>query len=178
MKKSNYTQQVKKEKVKIVIYTRNTINEQKMGHRQYRDIQVLKEKYKRLGYEVSRIYTDAGCHGNTIGGRPVLQKLLNDAPGGLFDVVLVWDVYSLTPNGEDLLSIEELLNQYDVELCSATEPFDTSTEEGKKHFYYMSMLLEDESLACKEDISLSAFAWLVITRGASLKGGELVAQSS
>jgi DNA invertase Pin-like site-specific DNA recombinase len=171
MKESN------QKEVRIAIYTRNTAIEQPEGHRLYRDIQVLKEKYERMGYDIQQVYSDAGCHGNAIEGRLSLKQLLTDVSLGLIDVVLVWDLFSLTPKTKDLLYIKEYLDQHNVELCSATEPFDTSTPEGESHFQRMTILLEDEHLACKRDISLSAFARLIMTKGASMKVGESSAES-
>ena len=93
---------------KIVIYTRNTACEQPVGHRLHRDIQVLRNKYERAGYEISKVY----CEPSSLSDnkeRPVLKQLLGDAAKGLFWVVLVWDVFSLTSDGEELQLIEASL---------------------------------------------------------------------
>lgn len=108
--------------------------------------------------------------------RPALQQLLKDAAKGLFWVVLVWDVFTLTSDGEELKLIESELARHGVELCSATEPFDTSTEEGRKVFEYMCHLLQHEHLATKQDISLSAFARLVMPKSTCMEGDELDAK--
>lgn len=160
---------------KIVIYTRNTAWEQPVGHRLHRNVQVLRNKYERAGYEISKVY----CEPSSLSDkkeRPALQQLLEDAAKGLFWVVLVWDVFSLTSDGEELQLIESELARHDVELCSATEAFDTSTEEGRKVFEYMCHLLQYEHLATKQDISLSALARLIMTKGECLKGDELDAE--
>lgn len=147
---------------KIVIYTRNTSWEQPIGHRLHRNIQVLKDKYERAGYKIGKVYVEPSSNKKT---KPVLRQLLEDAANGHFGVVLVWDVFSLTSNGEELLHIEKELCSYDVELCSATEDFDSSTKEGKKIFEYMCLLLRHEHLACKLDINLSLLAKLIINKG-------------
>ncbi|MFK9091710.1 recombinase family protein [Bacillus salipaludis] len=156
--------------VRVAIYTRNTSIEQPEGRRLYRDVQVLKEKYERMGYKIQGIYSDVGCHG--LKRRLELNRLFKDAFLGLFDVVLVWDLFSLTSNPTDLSNIQRFLAQYNVELCSATEPFDTSTPDGMLHFQWMVELLEHEHLACKRDISLSSLARLIMTKGACMKGDE------
>jgi len=160
------------DQLNIVIYTRNTSIEQPEGHRLYRDVQILKEKYKKMGYKIQKIYSDLGCYGSGMENRLSLQQLLKDVTIGIIDVVLVWDLFSLTPKGLDLLKIEQYLEQHDVELCSATEPFDTSTPEGKLHFKMMATLLEYEHLTCKWDISLSSMARLSMTKGECMKGSE------
>lgn len=160
----------------IVIYTRNTSWEQPEGHRLHRSVQVLRDRYERAGYEISKIYYEP----STLTGdkeRPALKKLLKDAANGLFGVVLVWDVFTLSSDGEELQLLERELGHHDVELSSATESFDTSTEEGRKVFKYMCHLLQYEHLASKQDIPLSALARLIITKGASMKGGKVNAES-
>ncbi|WP_187444864.1 recombinase family protein [Rossellomorea vietnamensis] len=171
IKESNQQQ-----KVKVSIYTRNTSIEQSKGHRLYRDIQVLKEMYVKMGYEIPQIYFNVACQGNGIEDRKALKQLLKDVSLGLIDVVLVWYLFSLSSNATDLLKIKQFLDEHNVELCSATEPFDTSDFEGELHFQWMVSLIEDEHLTCKRDISLSSLARLIMTRGQSLKGGELNAE--
>jgi DNA invertase Pin-like site-specific DNA recombinase len=156
--------------VRIAIYTRNTSIEQPEGRRLYRDVQVLKEKYERMGYKIQGIYSDLGCHG--LKRRFELNRLFKDAFLGLFDVVLVWDLFCLSSKTTELLNIKRFLAQYNVELCSATEPFDTSTPDGMLHFQWMAELLEHEHLASKKDISLSSLARLIMTKEACMKGDE------
>lgn len=162
------------QEVRISIYTRNTSTEQPEGRRRYRDIQVLKEKYERMGYKIQGIYSEIGCYDPK--RRPELMRLFLDAFLGKIDVVLVWDLFSLTSNPTDLLNIQRFLAQYNVELCSATEPFDTSTPDSMLHFQWMAELLEHEHLACKRDISLSSLARLIMTKGACMKGDESSAE--
>ena len=149
---------------KVVIYTRNTSWEQPIGRRLYRNIQVLKDKYERADYEISKVYFEPSSISNKK-MRPVLRELLEDAANVYFGVVLVWDVFSLTSNGEELLHIEKELHGYNVELCSATEDFDTSTKEGEKVFEYMCHLHQFEHLATKIDITSSSLARLIINKG-------------
>ena len=58
MKENNQLQEVR-----IAIHTRNTSIEQLEGRRLYHDIQVLKEKYERMGYKIQGIYSEVGCYG-------------------------------------------------------------------------------------------------------------------
>ncbi|WBX81516.1 recombinase family protein [Virgibacillus salarius] len=173
----NKTNNVQQNQYKLVIYTRNTSWEQPIGRRLHRNIQILKDKYERLGYKISKVYSEPSPNFNKK-ERPVLRQLLKDAASGLFEVVLVWDVFTLTDNGAELQQIERELTSYDVELCSATEQFDTSTSEGQLHFQQMMSLLEYEHLACKRDISLSSLARLIMTKGECMKGVEWNAESS
>lgn len=157
---------------KIVIYTRNTSWNQPEGYRIHRDVQVLKDKCERVGYQVSRVYWEPSSESHEK-RRKVLQQMLKDAAEGLFGVVLVWDVFTITPDGKELKQIERELARYGVEICSVTEPFDTSTEEGLRVFEYMCKLLNTRHLrlAAMQGIPLSLVAgWLI--EDENKKGGE------
>lgn len=154
---------IQQNQYKIVIYIRNTSWEQPEGHRLHRNVQILKSKYERAGYEISKVYSEPSLELDK-NERPVLQQLLNEAASGLFGVVLVWNVFTLTSNGDELQRIERELAGNDVELCSATEEFDTSTEEGREVFNCMCSLLQYEHLTTKQDIPLSALANMIVKR--------------
>lgn len=163
---------------KIVIYTRNTAWTQPEGYRIHRDVQVLKEKCERAGYQVSRVYWEPSSESQGK-RRDVLKRMLEDAAEGLFGVVLVWDVFTLSPDGEELQQIERELARYGVEICSVTEPFDTSTGEGLRVFEYMCKLLNTRHLrlAAMQGVPLSLVArWLIEDK--KKKGGEFDAELS
>ncbi|MGD6960060.1 recombinase family protein [Rossellomorea aquimaris] len=163
---------VQRNQDKLVIYTRNTSLEQPEGYRVHRNVQVLKDKCERVGYEVSRAYWEpSSTSSNKV--RPVLKQMLKDAASGLFGVIVVWDVFTLSPDGEELQQIERELAVYGVELCSATEYFDVSTVEGMKVFEYMCKLLNTKhlSLSAMQGIPLSQVArWLIEDK--NKKGGD------
>lgn len=163
---------------KVVIYTRNTSWTQPEGYRIHRDVQVLKDKCERVGYQVSRVYWEPSSesHGKR---RKVLKQMLKDAAEGLFGAVVVWDVFTLTPDGKELKQIERELARYGVEIFSVMEPFDTSTGEGLRVFEYMCKLLNTRHLrlAAMQGIPLSLVArWLI--EDENKKGGELDAELS
>lgn len=161
----------KSNELRIVIYTRNTAIEQPQGRYLYRDVSVLKSLYERKGYPIIKIYREPSSKIRP-SERPVLKKLLKDANRNLFDVVLVRDVFTLSSNGMELHNIEEKLLENGVELCSASESFNLSTEEGRIVFEYMCELLKHEYLATKQDMPLSNLAKLIIGKERILKGGE------
>ncbi|OZS79502.1 resolvase [Tetzosporium hominis] len=163
---------------KIVIYTRNTSWTQPEGYRIHRDVQVLKDKCERVGYQVSRVYWEPSLESHEK-RRKVLQQMLKDAAEGLFGVVAVWDVFTLTPDGKELQQIERELARYGVEIFSVMEPFDTSTGEGLRVFENMCKLLNTRHLrlAAMQGIPLSLVArWLI--EDENKKGGEFDAELS
>lgn len=156
----------------LVIYTRNTSWTQPEGYRVHRNNQVLKDKCERAGYQVSRVYLEPSSE-SPYKVRPVLKQMLKDAARGLFGVVVVWDVFTLSPDGEELQQIERELARYGVEIFSVMEPFDTSTGEGLRVFEYMCKLLNTRHLrlAAMQGIPLSLVArWLI--EDEKKKGGE------
>ncbi|OAS83103.1 recombinase family protein [Metabacillus litoralis] len=159
----NRDENVQQNLSKLVIYTRNTSWTQPEGYRLNRSVQVLKGKCERAGYQVSRVYSEpSSISSNKV--RPVLKQMLEDAAKGMFGVVAVWDVFSLTPDGEELQRIERELAKYGVKICSVMEPFDTSTEEGLRVFEYICKLLNTSHLrlAAMQGIPLSQVArWLI-----------------
>ncbi|WP_117161421.1 recombinase family protein [Paraliobacillus sp. X-1268] len=158
---------------KLVIFTRNTSSTQPMGYRVHRNVQVLIEKCERAGYQVNKVYSEPSLKSpNKV--RPVLKQMLKDAANGYFGVVVVWDVFTLASDGDELQQIERELARYDVEICSLKEHIDTSTEEGLRVFEYMSKLLNTRhlELAAMQGIPLSQVAtWLMEEE--NMKEGEI-----
>ncbi|MCE4049908.1 recombinase family protein [Bacillus sp. Au-Bac7] len=170
----NRDEKQKQNQDNLAIYTRNTSWTQPEGYRVYRNIQVLKDKCKRAGYQVNRVYSEPSSkYSNKV--RPVLKQMLKNAADGLFKVVVVWDVFTLTPDGEELQRIERELARYGVKICSLKEHIDTSTAEGLRVFEYMCKLLNTRHLrlAAMQGIPLSQVAsWLIEDEN----GGERYAE--
>ena len=77
---------------------------------------------KAQGYEVAEWYVDEAVSGATL-DRPELTRLLNDAAGGKFAVVLVAKMDRVARDLMAQLWIEKELLRGDVELISVAEPF-------------------------------------------------------
>lgn len=163
---------------KIAIYIRNTTLEQQEEHRLYHNHRLLRDKYDWEGCEISNLYIEESTSSD-MKECLVLQQLLEDAEKGLFDVVLSWDCISLTSDIEEIQLIERELDRYGVDLCFATEEFDTSTEEGRAVIEYMCKLLNTKHLvlSAMRDIPLSQVArWFI--EDEAKEEGEYDAKSS
>ncbi|MEW4221070.1 recombinase family protein [Rossellomorea marisflavi] len=163
---------------KVAVYTRNTSMTQPYEYHIHRDVQTVIAKCERAGLEVNRVYREPS---SLITGkeRSELKKMLIDASEGHFGSVVVSDVFTLSPDGEELLEIERELARYDVELFSLKEYFDTSTEEGLREFKCMCKLLNTKHLrlAAMQGVPLSLVArWLI--EDENKKGGERDAELS
>ena len=84
---------------------------------------------KQRGYAVADLYVDAGLSGKDM-NRPELQRLLEEARGRRFDVVLVWKVDRISRSMKDLLDLIARLRENGVEFAAVDQQFDTSDPVG------------------------------------------------
>ena len=95
---------------------------------QRKNIELFAEKQ---GYELIDVYADEGISGKNIIKRPGVQKLLEDAKTGKFDVLIIWKLTRLGRSMKDVMNIAEILYSNNVELHSISESFDITTSTGK-----------------------------------------------
>ena len=92
------------------------------------------ERYcKREGYELVRIYSDAGksAHTDKISKRPQFERLLRDAEQRQFDVVVVHTVGRWARNMRVQIEALQILGDARVGFASVTENIDYTTPEGR-----------------------------------------------
>lgn len=70
-------------------------------------------------YQLTEIYEDAGISGGTVKDRPALLRLLKDAQGGKFNVLIIHRLSRFGRNARELLNNVEQLNQVGIEFLSA-----------------------------------------------------------
>ena len=66
---------------------------------------------KKLGYNLTKIYSDDGFSGKTIEFRPGLQELMRDAKEGRFDCVMFTKLDRLGRNLRELLNVWQLITE-------------------------------------------------------------------
>jgi site-specific DNA recombinase len=84
---------------------------------------------KDQGWEVYRVYEDAGFSGRNL-KRPGIQALLVDVRRDLIDIVLCTRIDRISRSIRDFYSLWTILEKHGVTFVSATEAFDTSTAAG------------------------------------------------
>lgn len=132
------------ERLRIAIYTRvSTEDQAKEGYSLEVQREYLESFALREGYEVFKVYCDDGISAYST-RRPALQKLLTDAKGKSFGLVLVYKIDRFSRNLKDLLMLVEELFSYGAGFKSATEPFDTTTSAGKLMFQQLGSFAEFE----------------------------------
>lgn len=102
-------------------------------------------------WDAVKIYTDEGASGKNT-KRPAFQRLLTDADGGLFDLVLVWKINRFSRKNSDLLNTVEYLNGRGINLVSCCEQFDASTPSGRLMLSMLGTIGEFERETIVENI--------------------------
>ena len=107
-------------------------------------------------WELVDTYIDHGVSGSRE-RRPELDRLLADARRGLFDTVLVWRSDRLFRSLRHMVLTIEDLAAIHVDFVSVTEPFDTTTPQGRLLLHMVSAFAEFERQILiertKEDIA-------------------------
>ncbi len=134
-------------KIKAAIYTRVSTDEQATeGYSLEVQEEYLEEFARRQGWEIC--YSEGKIYSDSMSGysleRPALKRLLSDAKSKKFDIVLVYKIDRFSRKLKNLLNLVDELDQYDVALRSATEPYDTTTSAGKLMFQQLGSFAEFE----------------------------------
>lgn len=145
----------KQEVIKTAIYTRvSTVEQAKEGYSLEAQEKVLKEYCKLKKYQVVDVYSDKGISGKDIAHRPEMQRLLEDAKEGKFNIILVWKLTRFSRKLSDLTKICEDLEKWNVYLVSYSESFDCSTSAGKMVRNMLGTIAQFEREVTIENIKL------------------------
>jgi len=137
----------------VAIYVRVSSEEQaEKGYSIEEQKNVLLSFCNKVGYNVYKVYCDAGISAKDIVHRPGLQELLEDAKSKCFNLVLTWKISRLSRRLKDALEIVDFLDKYNIQYKSYTEPFETNTPSGKLQFQMMSMVAEFERSTIAQNV--------------------------
>src|ERR1035437_1929874 len=116
---------------RIAIYLRVSTSKQETSN-QRRELEAVA---KRSGWEIVRVFEDAGISGaKGRDGRPGLDAMLKAVNAKEFDMVATWSVDRLGRSLTDLLAILQCLRDKGVDLYLHQIGLDTSTTAGKAMF--------------------------------------------
>ena len=119
---------------------------------QRKNIELFAEKQ---GYELIDVYADEGISGKNIIKRPGVQRLLEDAKTGKFDVLIIWKLTRLGRSMKDVMNIAEILYSNNVELHSISESFDITTSTGKMMLGLLANFAEFERSQISENVKMA-----------------------
>lgn len=138
-------------KKRIALYPRvSTLEQARDGYSINEQVSRMKLYCEAHGWEVHKIYTDAGFSGADT-NRPGLQELIKDAENDRFDAVLVYKLDRLSRSQKDTLTlIEDVFLPNGVDFISMTENLDTSTPFGRAMVGILSVFAQLEREQIKE----------------------------
>jgi DNA invertase Pin-like site-specific DNA recombinase len=125
------------------------------GQGQTTDTQALalREYAERRGFEIIGEYRDEGISGSK-DSRPALDRLMKDARGRKFDVVIVARFDRFARSVSHLLRALEEFNHLSIDFVSLSESIDTSTPMGKMIFTVLGAVAELERNLIKKRVQM------------------------
>ncbi|KEO84969.1 hypothetical protein EL26_02935 [Tumebacillus flagellatus] len=143
------------EKVNVALYIRVSTEEQaEEGYSLEAQSNTLNAYCETHGYRIVHEYKDEGISAKNITGRPGLLQLLRDAEQGLFSKVIFWKLSRLSRDQHDQWTIVKQLQRHNVEICSITEQFDTTTPNGRAFFSLLGTFAQLERETLGENVRL------------------------
>jgi DNA invertase Pin-like site-specific DNA recombinase len=135
---------------RVAIYLRVSTSKQDTEN-QRRELIAVAE---RSGWEVVRVYEDAGISGaKGRDQRPGLDAMMKAVNAKEFDMVASWSVDRLGRSLTDLLSILQGLQEKGVDLFLHQQGLDTSTTAGKAMFQMLGVFAEFERGIIRERVN-------------------------
>jgi len=129
--------------MKAAIYARVSTEEQTQNFSIQNQLERLVKYCDDKAYTVGERYVDGGYSG-TIADRPALNKLMNDARNGIFNIILVYKLDRLFRNNKHMYNTIAEWEELGIEFTSVTESFDTTTAMGKAYLGMASTFAEWE----------------------------------
>jgi DNA invertase Pin-like site-specific DNA recombinase len=125
------------------------------GHGQTTETQALalRDYVGHRGFEIVHEYRDEGISGSK-DSRPALDRLMKDARGRKFDVVVVARFDRFARSVSHLLRALEEFSHLGVDFVSLSESIDTSTPMGKMIFTVLGAVAELERNLIKERVHM------------------------
>ena len=114
----------------------------------------VKSLKRKQGYEVYKVFSDAGISGKDIVHRPAIQELLRDATEKKFDMVMSWKINQLSRKLEDAIKIVNTLDRYGISYQSYSERFESDTPAGKMQFQMMALVGEFERNTIAQNVKM------------------------
>lgn len=126
---------------RAVLYVRASTDKQTVEQQET----ALRRVAEGRGWQVVEVYRDEGVSGaKARDKRPGLNRMMEDASRGKFNVVMVWHFDRMGRNTRDLIGLVEDLEIYKVDVYCDQQNIDTTTPMGKCFFIVTSAFAELE----------------------------------
>ena len=143
---TNEEYEMKKEKIKVYIYTRVSTTMQIDGYSLDAQKARMKAFAEYNNYEIVGEYEDAGKSGKSIEGRIEFNHMMEDIKSGKDGVffVLVFKLSRFGRNAADVLSTLQIMQDFGVNLICVEDGIDSSKDAGKLMISVLSAVAEIE----------------------------------
>ncbi len=131
-----------KERLRAVGYRRVSMREQVDGHSLDAQEKNIRDYVAAQGWNLLEIYTDAGISAKKDSHRPDLERMLQDAEAGKFDVIVVDKIDRFYRHLAGLLTALDELHQMNVLFASVQERLDFTSPWGKLMLTVLGILAE------------------------------------
>lgn len=139
--------------MRVVLYLRVSTDEQaKEGYSLESQLEKLKAFCFSQGWEIVKVYREEGQSAKNT-NRPQLKKMLSEMH--TFDVVLVYKLDRLSRSVADINELLQTFEKNEVAFKSATEPYDTTTAQGKLLINIFASLAQFEREQLAERVILN-----------------------
>lgn len=144
-----------KNPVRVALYVRvSTTMQATDGFSIDAQTETLTQYCKNLGYDIYHVYIDKGLSGSSMGKRPGLLQLLEDAEQQKFEKVYVWKLSRLARNLGDLITIVDQFQQQNIDFHSYSENFEVTTSTGLFMMQLLAAVSEYEKNIIVDNVKL------------------------
>ncbi len=105
--------------------------------------EALENYAKALGYEIHKIYKDAGKSAKDL-KRPEMIKLLEDAENKKFSAIFIYKLDRFSRSLKDLILTIDKLKEWNIDFVSLQDKIETASASGKLMFHIISAFAEFE----------------------------------
>ena len=140
--------------LKAGIYTRvSTLEQSREGFSLGEQQEKLKEFCKFKGYEVYKIYEDAGISAKT-DNRPAFKELMNDVRNKEINVIVAFKMDRLTRSVYDIEKLMKTVNDNECDIDCFADDSNTRTTNGRMVLRIMTSVSQNEIEKCSERTKL------------------------
>ena len=132
------------------IYKRvSTLDQKREGFSLPEQEEKLKEFCKFKGYEVYKIYEDAGISAKN-DKRPAYQEMMQDVKDKKINVIVAFKLDRLTRSVYDIEKLMKFVNDYECDIDCMADESNTTTSNGRMVMRIMTSVSQNEIEKCSE----------------------------
>ena len=140
--------------LKAGIYTRvSTLEQSREGFSLGEQQEKLKEFCKFKGYEIYKIYEDAGISAKT-DNRPAFKEMMNDVKQKQINVIVAFKMDRLTRSVYDIEKLMKTVNDNECDIDCFADDSNTRTTNGRMVLRIMTSVSQNEIEKCSERTKL------------------------